>query len=654
MSVPSLPLFLAETRFRFNEVAQKNCRLDCSEKPTFSSVPSNISHKTSQSKPSGRGQWEAARQSSATKEEASDRVSRGHAHRHHRHKSRRVATMSAGQDNTTQRVQAQKEDLVNGVPISAQMRHSPSSLDSGLQNTPSDEMVHRKDEHIKNLQVKLSALTKKYKDVENERDSLKTQLANLHHKQEALSRENDRVAALEAENREMKGDIVILKNLVYRLNVALEQYQQKYKPGELSFVKPTEVDGKQADLLWSSINKKALFPLLDAYSETIKEKDDLIHSYEIDLNKFVANCKNIVEENEKLHGEVEDLRKKHESRLLELQTAQQEAALAQEQSEVLTDQLQLQNNKLQEISTSCQARIGELLGENDVLKEKYHQCRGDLLAARGQLSVLKEEYENVKKDLENKIPFAVHTAAVSECRRLLDELKLKYESERSQLSSQLAAVQKNYAELQTQHAAERAERKQELIQVPNLEKLLKRSQQQCEDLQRRLVSARVSRDAAKRQLQKAVLFSEELVAEQERLLGRLHAKQQEAQDIARIGSSISSRMNTLRSKIKTVKKFAFKDLHVIENRIKEQESNVDRMKDEYHNEVARLRNLVRHKEAIISRLQQEKCKTEEDLEVVWHAATSQESYIKDKLKRVHILLPGRDPSAHLHTSSQLK
>ena len=55
-----------------------------------------------------------------------------------------------------------------------------------------------------------------------------------------------------------------------------------------------------------------------------------------------------------------------------------------------------------------------------------------------------------------------------------------------------------------------------------------------------------------------------------------------------------------------MQKGAWAELEVVEKRIRQQEIDVGRMKDEYHQEVLHLRNLVKQKEGIISRLQQEK------------------------------------------------
>jgi hypothetical protein len=56
----------------------------------------------------------------------------------------------------------------------------------------------------------------------------------------------------------------------------------------------------------------------------------------------------------------------------------------------------------------------------------------------------------------------------------------------------------------------------------------------------------------------------------------------------------------------TVQKDAWAELDLVEKRIRQQETDIERMKDEYHREVLHLRNLLKQKEIIIGRLQQEK------------------------------------------------
>lgn len=125
---------------------------------------------------------------------------------------------------------------------------------------------------------------------------------------------SEQIANLKAQNQELNEDVMLLKNLVYRLNVELDRYQQKmHKLGAKELpplkVTPTEVQEKEASVSWKNVDKNALYPLLEAYQETIKEKNDLILDYEQDLNTFVAKCKQIVTENEKLYQDLEEANK---------------------------------------------------------------------------------------------------------------------------------------------------------------------------------------------------------------------------------------------------------------------------------------------------------------------------------------------------------
>lgn len=175
-----------------------------------------------------------------------------------------------------------------------------------------DETLRKKEEIIEMLKDKLSKLESNCKHLEEERDRYKTELENIACREES---ELQQAAALKAQNQELSEDVTLLKNLVYRLNVELNRYQQRlHKQGSAGELPPlknvtSEVQEKEASTSWRNVNKNALGPLLEAYQETIKEKDDLIHSYEQDLNKFVAKCKEVVAENEKLYQDLEEANK---------------------------------------------------------------------------------------------------------------------------------------------------------------------------------------------------------------------------------------------------------------------------------------------------------------------------------------------------------
>ncbi|KAJ9595547.1 hypothetical protein L9F63_013256 [Diploptera punctata] len=640
-SVPTLPMFVVESsEGRASEPIKTQSVSDI----TAGNPDSNI-HVKSGRKSKRRNVLVEKANSIGEASSSRDDLLVQRRHHHHKHKHRRHSsgkhTGDLSQSETSEihgdeqpkpkprfklQESASKTILLKQLErLSRENEELSKSQDSGYQQS---------EKSVEVLQTELSKLESNYRNLEKQRDAYRDELNTVKECQ------HDTITQLETQNHELREDVTMLKNLVYRLNMELDRYQQRlHKQGgnELPPLKPvTTLQEKEAAVLWNTINKNALKPLLEAYEETIKEKDDLIKNYEQNLNKFVANCKQVIAENEKLYQELEVANKQLEERTGSWEAVQQDGKLAQEQIELLTNQIQLQKDKLKQVEVTYTDKIAELTKDNELLVEKFHQYRGDLLSLRGQFSLLKEEYDKLKKDADTKVPFAVHSASVSECRRLFEELKDKYEGERSNLTSQMQELQLKKPQLEVQIESITVENKQLHIHVNTLDKLLKKTQQRCEQLQSRLVTCQVSRDAAKRQLQKAMTFAEELVAEQENLLRQLHAKQEENNSIAKLGTTIVYRMGSLKTKLKTVQKDAYAELDVIEKRIRRQETDVSRMKDEYHREVLRLRNLVKQKEIIIGRLQREKTKTEEDLEVVWRAATSEDLRIKEKLKQASV------------------
>lgn len=74
----------------------------------------------------------------------------------------------------------------------------------------------------------------------------------------------------------------------------------------------------------------------------------------------------------------------------------------------------------------------------------------------------------------------------------------------------------------------------------------------------------------------------------------------------------------------------------VEKHIKIQEVGVGQMKTDYSRELQRLKQLIKQKEDVIGKLQREKYATQDNLELVWRAATSDDKKVKDALKNTKI------------------
>lgn len=185
---------------------------------------------------------------------------------------------------------------------------------------------------------KYHKLLKEREELQQECEKLNTLLAereteyhqlHVHHKGfiEALQKaEKTRVNLVmfnqrfKAVNVQLNEDVLLLKNVIYRLNAELERYQDKMREfgqgvatkdiNDMLDPKAQANDIKKVLESWGSVNTHVLGPLLDAYQESLSEKQELINKYEEDVANFGSRCKEVVAENESMQGEVERLRSK--------------------------------------------------------------------------------------------------------------------------------------------------------------------------------------------------------------------------------------------------------------------------------------------------------------------------------------------------------
>lgn len=131
-----------------------------------------------------------------------------------------------------------------------------------------------------------------------------------------------------SENQQLSNDIDMMKVLIYRLNVQLENYQEmlrklnqnekitsiyREKVGSLAAPTLTTNESNFESIDWGCVQSHVLAPLLNAYQETIKEKNGLVKQYENELNQMTGRLKDILSENEALHEQTDDLKQANDT-----------------------------------------------------------------------------------------------------------------------------------------------------------------------------------------------------------------------------------------------------------------------------------------------------------------------------------------------------
>ncbi|GJQ76507.1 hypothetical protein Trydic_g2213 [Trypoxylus dichotomus] len=437
-----------------------------------------------------------------------------------------------------------------------------------------------------------------------------------------VGKQKNELLSLTTSNRELNEDINMLKNVIYRLNVQLERYQQKLHGSNSNFANRSVSQGRQASaensahifadntnilseahrshphtpVSWGGVNAHTLGPLLDAYQDTIAEKESIIQEYEHQLAKFTEKMREIVRENESLHRLLTEDEDCSKVLMVELENIRKELKITKEQNDLLIKKCALKQDKLDEFVKHYEQKVEQVQRDYKILREEYYKNRTEVAALKEKNKTLLQAQDDFKQERQEYIPVSIHTASVNECRKWYEELKHQYEQERAKLKDNINQLNSQLEEMSGKIGTLNNEKADLDMQVKAAEKQIKKIETKYLDLQHTLNRVQLSRSACRKQLHKAISFAKDLVSEQESLLRTLNRRQKENKAVKKLGSDIVNRMDTLRSQLKTVQEEAFQELTTVERRIQDQDSVISSLKREHNEEVERLKRIIKEKE----------------------------------------------------------
>lgn len=108
---------------------------------------------------------------------------------------------------------------------------------------------------------------------------------------------------------------------------------------------------------WGKVNSHTLAPLLNAYEETITEKNQILEKYELEFAKFTCKLKEITNENDVLHKRLTDDKRCSKKLCEELDVLQAELKSTKEQNDILIKKCALKQDKVEAI-LKCYERKG--------------------------------------------------------------------------------------------------------------------------------------------------------------------------------------------------------------------------------------------------------------------------------------------------------
>ncbi|XP_051756210.1 centrosomal protein of 89 kDa isoform X3 [Ctenopharyngodon idella] len=436
-------------------------------------------------------------------------------------------------------------------------------------------------------------------------EHLQQELCHSHTERGNSTGENSELLSLRQQAQELVDENDGLKMTVHRLNVELSRYQARFRPlnkDENAQLKGLPVKGPAPPWL---LDMKYLSPLLLAYEDHLNAKDKLLKSCEDDLHSLRARAEEIIQENEKLHSQVN---KNSTVSNKEWRQLQEQARLVLEENQVLIEQLELQHAKAKEAHSKHTQEVCKVSKQVMLLESEKQALEKELEVERKEHRALKTEFQRVRLALEHSVSLAEHNAVVDKLKRQLQDHEKVKNCEVEELLARVSALE--------------AEKKTQLLDKSNLntdikhlETELQLSQQANRKAQRRInVLKQQVEDSLEKELiahqylANIVTLAEKTTHERDQLMHMASSLEKDKQGVlTRIIESTVS-LGKLQEKVKVYKQQASASVNALGRRLREQEEDFAGKAASYQREIRHLQSQLRDRqEQLHGALQQKRC-----------------------------------------------
>ncbi|NXT11941.1 CEP89 protein, partial [Prunella fulvescens] len=473
----------------------------------------------------------------------------------------------------------------------------------------------RTKQHIEEQELKLKKLE------ENKR--LKEAAENSHRGEEATE-----LLSLRQQAQELVDENDALKTVVHRLNVELSRYQTKYRSlsqEENAKLKSLPMEGPQPPWL---LDMKYLSPLLLAYEDRIREKEDFILEHEANMKNFKARVEELVKENEDLHEQLNNLVTPTEWQLL-----QNQAKLVLEENGVLMEQLKIQQAKAKDSHRQHVQEASKLTKQIVVLEDKKKSQEEAITEYQKQLEALCSTCEELKAKMESRITAEEHLAVVNDLKSCLQQEQEKKHSEVEAVMGKIASLQTENKKLLLEKNNFMADKKILETEMQMTQKTNRRLKKKIGLLQLQLEEAMEKEVAAHHYLASLIGLVEKIAKERDHLVFLARCLENENHGVLKKIVEGSLRLGRLEEKVKIYKKKVAGRLGDINLKMTEQEKEFERKTAQYEEEKQQLQRLLQDKQETLNEVLQQNRKTEGELEIMWESTAKENRRMRELLQK---------------------
>ncbi|XP_069724754.1 centrosomal protein of 89 kDa isoform X2 [Phaenicophaeus curvirostris] len=523
-------------------------------------------------------------------------------------------------------------------------------------------------EKFRELKQENWSLRKAYQTKVQQFEGIKQQMEEQQSKLKRLEQENrklkeaaeksysDEVAAellsLRQQAQELVDENDALKMTVHRLNVELSRYQTKFRPlSQEEHLKLTSLPTKGPPPPWL-LDMKYLSPLLLAYEDRIREKEDLNLEQEEEMKNFKVRVEELVKENEDLH---EQLNKNNFITHTEWQQLQTQAKLVLEENGLLMEQLEIQQAKTKDIHRQHVQEASKLTKQIIILKDKKQSQDKEIAEYQKQLEALRSTCEELKAKLDSRIAVEEHFTLVNDLKSHLQQEQEKKRCEVEELMGKMTSLQAQKKKLLLEKNNFMADNKILETEMETTQKTNRRLKKKIGLLKQQLEEAVEKEVAAHHYLANLIGVVEKIAQERDHLIFFAKCLENENHGVLNKIVEGSLRLGRLEEKVKGYKKKAAGKLGDISLKMTEQEKEFAGKTAQYQHEMKQLQRLLQDKQETLDEVLQQKRKVEGELEIIWESTSKENRRMKELLHKSlgkNMWNTVTDYEPHLDESSQ--
>ncbi|KAF1561126.1 Centrosomal protein of 89 kDa, partial [Eudyptes schlegeli] len=484
-------------------------------------------------------------------------------------------------------------------------------------------------EKFRELKQENWSLNKAYQAMVQQFEGTKQQMEEQQLKLKSLEQENRRLKeaaeksqreeettellSLRQQAQELVDENDALKMTVHRLNVELSRYQTKFRPlSQEEHLKLKSLPMKGPPPPWL-LDMKYLSPLLLAYEDRIREKEDLNLEHEAkfyvescvfqeDMKNFKVRVEELVKENEDLH---EQLNKNNFITPTEWQL-QTQAKLVLEENGLLMEQLEIQQAKTKDSHRQHVQEASKLTKQIIMLEDKKQSQEEELAEYQKQLEALRSTCEELKAKLDSRIAAEEHFALVNDLKSHLQQEQEKKRCEVENLVGKIASLQAQNKKLLLEKNNFMADNKILEAEMEMTQKTNRRLKKKIGLLKLQLEEAMEKEVAAHHYLTNLIGLVEKIARERDHLIFLAKCLENENHGVLNKIVEGSLRLGKLEEKVKVYKKKAAGKLGDISLKMTEQEKEFAGKTAQYHQEMQHLQRLLQDKQETLDEVLQQK------------------------------------------------